>query len=333
MKVSILVPVYNVGKYIERCAISLFEQTYDDLEYVFVDDCTPDNSFYILEEVLKKYPNRRKQVKIVHHENNSGVAVARNTALDNATGYFIVWVDPDDYVEKCLVEQMVTEASNKNADVVVIGFRLFNNYKEWLQLPPQLETPHDYCEMMLLRKVDIGVCGKMALSSLYEKHALRCPVGVISGEDAYLSIRLCYYAQKIVYVQRALYHYDCTRSDSITSYIKGFSEEKNRQLWNVWNLLYRFFINKEQRFLKALQVWEFKLALGTIIECTRENASRQIVECMYKHHIDCLPITLQNHVSFLKRIPLYIRNYKILHYYFKFMAWMKHDVLKKNKRG
>lgn len=67
-KVSILVPVYGVEKYIERCARSLFEQTYDNIEYIFVDDCTKDRSIEILQKVLEDYPNRKKQVEILHHE-------------------------------------------------------------------------------------------------------------------------------------------------------------------------------------------------------------------------------------------------------------------------
>ena len=66
--VSILVPIYNVSKYIEQCAVSLFEQTYDNIEYVFVDDCSPDDSIALLKKVMERYPKRKDQVKIVAHE-------------------------------------------------------------------------------------------------------------------------------------------------------------------------------------------------------------------------------------------------------------------------
>lgn len=67
-KVSILVPVYNVGRYISRCVHSLFSQTYSDIEYIFVDDCTPDNAILIMQDVLKEYPNRKPYVKVVKHQ-------------------------------------------------------------------------------------------------------------------------------------------------------------------------------------------------------------------------------------------------------------------------
>ena len=84
--VSILTPVYRAEKYIERCTRSLFEQTYENLEYIFVDDCAPDHSIQLLQQVLAEYPKREKQTKIIHHEKNRGVAAARNTAVENASG-------------------------------------------------------------------------------------------------------------------------------------------------------------------------------------------------------------------------------------------------------
>ena len=91
--ISIIVPVYNVSRYIERCARSLFEQSLNDIEYIFVDDCSPDNSIEILHQILSDYPSRMAQVKIISHEKNRGVAAARNTGLKLASGEFIAQCD------------------------------------------------------------------------------------------------------------------------------------------------------------------------------------------------------------------------------------------------
>ena len=99
LKVSIIVPIYNVEKYIERCAVSLFEQTYSNIEYVFVNDCTPDQSITVLKRVIDCYPHRASQTKIINHDYNCGVAISRNTALEHSTGEFVCQVDPDDYIE------------------------------------------------------------------------------------------------------------------------------------------------------------------------------------------------------------------------------------------
>ena len=113
-KVSICVPVYGVEKYIERCARSLFEQTYEDVEYVFVDDCTQDRSVELLQNVIENYPSRKDKVRIIHHKSNIGLGEARNTAVAASTGEFIMHVDSDDYIDKdcvrcCVVQQIKSD--------------------------------------------------------------------------------------------------------------------------------------------------------------------------------------------------------------------------------
>ena len=80
-KVSIIVPVYNVSKFIERCARSLFEQTFESIEYIFVNDCTPDDSITKLNKIIIDYPQRSKSIRIIEHETNRGLAAARNSGL------------------------------------------------------------------------------------------------------------------------------------------------------------------------------------------------------------------------------------------------------------
>ena len=98
-KVSVIIPVYGVEKYIEKCARSLFEQTLDDIEYLFVDDCTPDKSVDILKHILEEYPHRKSQVVIHRMEQNSGQAVVREWGVKNAKGDFIIHCDSDDWVD------------------------------------------------------------------------------------------------------------------------------------------------------------------------------------------------------------------------------------------
>ena len=93
-KISVIVPVYNVEQYLPQCLDSIINQTYKNLEIICVDDGSPDNSGKILDEYAKK----DKRIKVIHQE-NQGVSVARNTGLDNATGKYIGFVDPDDWIE------------------------------------------------------------------------------------------------------------------------------------------------------------------------------------------------------------------------------------------
>ena len=99
-KVSVIVPVYGVEKYVERCARSLFEQTLDDIEYLFIDDCTPDKSIEILKKVLKDYPQRNNQVIIHRMESNSGQAAVRKWGMLNSTGDYVIHCDSVDDDER-----------------------------------------------------------------------------------------------------------------------------------------------------------------------------------------------------------------------------------------
>lgn len=118
MKVSILIPVYGVEKYIERCARSIFDQTYQNLDIVFVDDCTPDKRIEILRRVLDDYPERKAQTRIIRHEHNRGLAAARNTAVAAATGTFLTHVDSDDWLELDAVEELVKKQVETGAEIV-----------------------------------------------------------------------------------------------------------------------------------------------------------------------------------------------------------------------
>jgi glycosyltransferase involved in cell wall biosynthesis len=112
-KISVVVPVYNVAKYIERCVCSLMEQTLNDIEYIFVNDCTPDNSIEILKQTLKRYPHRKYDVKIIHHCHNQGPFETRNSGLVVATGEFISYCDSDDWVDVAMYESLYLKAKKK----------------------------------------------------------------------------------------------------------------------------------------------------------------------------------------------------------------------------
>lgn len=141
MKVSILVPVYGVEKYIERCAVSLFEQTYEDLEYIFVDDCSPDHSIEILERVMERYPQRKVQTVILRMEENRGVGYVRKTLLEKATGDYITFVDSDDLVAERMVELLTAKAQETKADVIDGGFAYFAGGKAESSVMPSRRLP------------------------------------------------------------------------------------------------------------------------------------------------------------------------------------------------
>ena len=123
IKVSILVPFYKVENYVGKCVESLFRQTYKNIEYVFVNDCTPDRSMEIINEYIDKYGIRDK-CKIIEHETNKGISTSRNDCLDNATGDYILFIDSDDYIDLDMVESLVDTAKENDADISGCGYKI-----------------------------------------------------------------------------------------------------------------------------------------------------------------------------------------------------------------
>ena len=117
--VSVIVLVYGVEEYIEKCARSLFGQTMEDLEFIIVDDCTPDRSMEILYSVLEDYPRRKDQVKVIHNEVNRGQAYSRRVGVEAATGEYIIHCDSDDWVDLDMYAKMYSKARECNLDLVI----------------------------------------------------------------------------------------------------------------------------------------------------------------------------------------------------------------------
>lgn len=205
-KVSVIIPVYKVEKFIERCAQSLMEQTLTDVEYIFVDDASPDGSIGVLRQVLAGYPERSSHVRILTHPENKGLPAARNTGLAVAQGEYIFHCDSDDFVEKDLLSTLYETAYRENADIVWSDYYIsYPNHERYLK-QPSYDTPEAALKGMLHGRMKYNVWNKLARRSLYTDHNISFPAGYAMGEDMTM-IFLFSYAHKVAYVGRALYHY------------------------------------------------------------------------------------------------------------------------------
>lgn len=225
--VSVLVPVYQVENYIERCARSLFEQTYDNLEYVFCDDCTPDGSMQVLERVMVDYPNRARQIHIIHHERNRGNAAARNTLLDNCTGDFLFWVDSDDWVEFNAVELLVKKQQETDADIVT-----GRAYAHLENRTMRCQDGWNLDKESLIQEIILCKCGatlwrRLIRKSLYIDNNIKCHEGVDGRVDYSCIIPLLYYAQRVVGIDAIVYHFNRTNNHSMSYGYKDLAYQKN----------------------------------------------------------------------------------------------------------
>ena len=220
IKVSVIIPVYKVEKFIERCAESLLDQTLKGVEYIFVNDATPDNSIAKLEDVLKKYPERNETVKILHHKSNRGLPTARNTGLAQATGEYIFHCDSDDYVDSKMLETMYSTAKNDDLDIAWCDWYLSFDRKERYMKQPEYDTPLEALKGMMSGAMKFNVWNKLAKRALYTDYQISFPDGNGMGEDMTMMM-LFALAQRVKYIPEAFYHYvktnvnafSCTYSD------------------------------------------------------------------------------------------------------------------------
>ena len=205
-KVSVIVPVYKVARFIERCARSLFEQTLQDIEFIFVDDATPDASISIMQTVLAEYPNRIEQVKLITHECNKGLPAARNTGLRIALGEYVFHCDSDDFVETDMLEKLYNTAKDEKVDIVWCDWFLSFEKNERYMKQPQYLSAMEALKGMLTGAMKYNVWNKLVKRDLYQKHQIKFPDGYGMGEDMTM-IMLFAYAGKIKYIPQAFYHY------------------------------------------------------------------------------------------------------------------------------
>ncbi len=208
IKVSILVPFYNVENYVGRCVESLFTQTYQNIEYVFVNDCTPDKSMEVINEKIAQYGVADK-CKIIIHEQNKGISASRNDCLDNMTGDYFLFIDSDDFIDKDMVELLVEAAVKENADISGCGY--IEEYADHCVEHPQRYT-NNHDEMM--RAITLltlkGVMWKLLVrSTIVTDH--RDEVRFIPDrnmvDDYLFCCQIFYYAQRFAGVDRCMYHW------------------------------------------------------------------------------------------------------------------------------
>lgn len=256
IKVSILVPIYNVAKYIERCAVSLMEQTYENIEYIFVDDCTPDNSIILLENIIRKYPKRLINIKIIHHNVNRGLAAARNTALKFATGDYILHVDSDDWITLNSVNLLVSRATETDADIID------GTYIDIYQNKSRTNHPFKSDKIKYIRSMLSGlgvisnqIWGRLIKRDLYIKKNIQAIDNINYGEDYSVILRLLYYGKRS-YINDVIYYYNHLNENS---YMNHLTQANYNSLVKAKSLISDFYLSVHNS-----KIFYFEVVLGLI---------------------------------------------------------------------
>lgn len=226
--VSVIVPVYNAGETLPTAINALKAQTCQDLELLFVNDCSTDNSLLLLQDfasALKK--DKNIGIQVLSHETNRGVASARNTGLDHASGQFIYYVDADDWIAPDAIELMVGKAQACDADIVGVDWWLSFQKTERLMRQPAFDTSWTALENIMKGRMRWNLWLFLVKRSLYEDNAIRFEPGMNMGEDLAVMVKLFACAGKVVFLPKALYHYGQSSSSSLT---KTYLEVHKKQV-------------------------------------------------------------------------------------------------------
>ena len=253
-KLSVIIPIYKVEQYIKKCADSLFSQSLDEVEYIFVDDCSPDDSIARLQSVLEKYPKRINDVKILRHNKNRGLAATRNTGFFSATGIYVIFCDSDDWVDKNMYETMYNTAIEKNSDMVVCDY--VSEYSKRKKCYSQYfdVTPGVFLRDLLCGRLHNGLWNKLIKKELFDKLNFFWTEGINMWEDVSVVPRVSFYAQKIDYIPKAFYHYN---QMNVNAYTQVWSKASVDNVFAVVGIIDSFFQSHSEE--QAINLIYFKL--------------------------------------------------------------------------
>lgn len=233
-KVSVIIPVYKAEPYIERCVRTLFEQTLDEVEYIFIDDCSPDKSMNILTDIMRQYPKRQDNIKIIRHIENKGVGTSRQEGLECSSGEFIIYCDPDDWVEPEMYENLYNAAVQTQVDVVICNYVLeYSGHSERKPNSIKSTDSHYLLEQLVEGKLHGSTWSKLIRKKFAIDNNISFTKGLNICEDWAFCIKLFKSAPRTHILDQYLYHYDkFSNTNSLTRPSTPHRKVQNELLYN-----------------------------------------------------------------------------------------------------
>lgn len=270
MRLSIIVPVYNVEQYLDKCVESIVNQTFSDFELILVDDGSPDNCG----EMCECWSKKDNRIKVIHKE-NGGLSDARNAGIDIAEGDYIGLVDSDDYIKPDMFETLVRNLEQYNADISMCGYADVyadgirkDNQDRNVYVWSQEETVH---QILLGKKLSVHAWVKLYKRELF--NSVKYPKGKIS-EDAYVIMDILNQVRTAVFTPYSAYYY-VHRGDSInTSRYRLIDLTRVEAHWKNYKYICKTFPQYKklayERYLGAVAFVGSKMALSGVKETNKD---------------------------------------------------------------
>lgn len=248
-KVSVIVPIYNVEKYLDKCLDSLVHQTLQEIEILAINDGSPDHSQEIIDRYVREYPD--KVVGLI--KPNGGIASVRNYGIEHATGEYIGYLDGDDYVEPQMFEKLYNAAKREDADVSICNFYFtYEDHEE-----PFKEGPYYSCKEMMM-KLHAVLWNKIYRTDFVRNLGIRFIEGY-RYEDASYMYKLAPHMKKFVFVDEPLLHYVQRPGSSMASH-----NHKVKEVVYIFEDLYEYYKNKGiyEEYIEELEYLSIRFFLG-----------------------------------------------------------------------
>ena len=312
--ISVIVPVYNVEKYLNDCIESIISQVYSNLEIILIDDGSLDNSGKICDEYAKK----DSRIKVIHKE-NGGVSSARNIGLDISTGEWIAFIDSDDWIENEYFNELLCTAKNNNAQIVLCGYnRIIGNKKENINttgsnnicdnrgfllnvLNPQ--TGYGFCHMKIYKKEIIK--------------NIKFTEGLPVGEDALFNEMIAQNITKSIFLNKQLYNYRVNTS----SVVKKYDSDYANKYLNSMILNKKYLFNNYKSDVEIIQNYYNYVAYHVMLiavnycyhpENKEKNKKKLLKEiCNINEFKEAIKKCNYNNLSITRKVTLFTIKYKI----------------------
>lgn len=220
--ITVIVPVYNVEKYLEDCIKSIINQTYANIEIILVDDGSTDGSL----NICKQYATEDSRITIIQQENH-GVSYARNKGIEIAKGNYITFIDSDDWIEKEFIETLYNEAKEKKADVTICGYnRIIGKNKEKIHFAGEKHdfNSNEYSIKVLNPQTGFGFCHmKLIKRKCIDK--VRFDEGLTVGEDALFNMEIAKNIGKAILVEKRLYNYRINENSVVKKFDNNYVQK------------------------------------------------------------------------------------------------------------
>lgn len=214
-KISIVVPIYNSEKHFGKCLHTLFEQTYENLEFIFINDATPDNSMKVLASVINEYPKRQPQIRILNNKTNMGTSISRNIGMNMSSGDYVSFCDSDDWVSITMYDEFYRKAILEDYDIVWCDyFKVIDGIKVHKSLGSQENLMKTIKNTILFKGVGSYLWNKMFKKEIIDRYKIRFPEEINIREDYIFVLKFLFYAKKIGHVNSILYYYNCTKDST-----------------------------------------------------------------------------------------------------------------------